>query len=179
MQLISTFSLLLLQLTSLVAAIPILESRQSAPVCDLSFTYPKLGSCPSGCCGWGFNNLTESSGWLCENTGSYAAKPASNPAGFADKCQALQSTVSSEFFTWWLTSETPNTWYEAKSNDGCSLQLSFDRAIDADGDGPHLGNGDLVHMLNEGLGMMQGGAMDATGYSTCYSYSLQWRMVPK
>lgn len=179
MQLISTLGLLLLQLSPLVAASPLLQTRQSAPACDLSFQYPKLGSCPSGCCGWGFNDLAESSGWLCENTGSYTAQPASNPVGFAEKCQALQDEVASKYFTWWLTSETPQTWYEAKSNDGCSLQINFDRAIDADGDGPHLGNGDLVHMLSEGVAMMQGGSMNAAGYSTCYSYSLQWRMVPK
>ncbi|KAK8094023.1 hypothetical protein PG997_000708 [Apiospora hydei] len=179
MQIISTISLLLLQLSSLSVASPILATRESAPVCDMSFSYPKLGSCDTGCCGWEFNNLTESSGWLCQGTGTYTAQPASNPAGFVDKCKALQNTVSSEYFTWWLTSETPKTWYEAKSNDGCSLQFNFDKAIDGDGDGPHLGNGDLAQWLTEGISMSQGGKMDATGYSTCYSYSLQWRMVPK
>ncbi|KAK8086517.1 hypothetical protein PG994_001491 [Apiospora phragmitis] len=179
MQLISTFGLLLLQLSSLAAASPLRTTRESTPVCDLTFTYPTLGSCPTGCCGWGFRNLTESSGWLCQGTGTYAAQPASNPTGFVDKCKALQDTVNSEYFTWWLTSDTPKTWYEAISNDGCSLQFNFDEAIDSDGDGPHIGNGDLAQWLTEGISTTKGGTMDSTGYSTCYSYSLQWRMVPK
>lgn len=180
------FGLLLLQLASLTAAspvlgTPVLAARQSTPTCDLTFTYPTLGSCPTGCCGWGFYNLTESSGWLCQGTGHYDPQPTSypDPQGFVDACKDLQTTVSGKYFTWWLTSETPSTWYEATSNSGCSLQFNFDRAIDKDNDGPHLGNGDLAQMLSEGITAADGGTKDARGYSTCYSYSLQWRMVPK
>ncbi|KAK7978045.1 hypothetical protein PG996_004090 [Apiospora saccharicola] len=186
MQITAMFSLLLLQLASLAIASPVaptrvLAARQSAPTCDLTFTYPTLGSCSTGCCGWGFYNLTESSGWLCQNTGNYDPKPTTypDPQGFVNACKSLQTEVGEDWFTWWLTSEKPNTWYEAKSNYGCSLQFNFDRAIDNDNDGPHLGNGDLAQMLGEGITATEGGTMDARGYSTCYSYSLQWRMVPK
>lgn len=185
MQVIAMLGLLLLQLTSLAVAGPVptrvLAARQSAPTCDLTFKYPTLGSCTTGCCGWGFYNLAESSGWLCQGTSSYDPQPTAypDPQGFVDACEDLQATVGADYFTWWLTSETSNTWYEAVSNHGCSLQFNFDRAIDNDNDGPHLGNGDLAQMIGEGVAVTQGGTHDARGYSTCYSYSLQWRMVPK
>ncbi|KAI0125016.1 hypothetical protein BJ170DRAFT_484806 [Xylariales sp. AK1849] len=174
MYLLITLSLLFLQFAAFCSATPLLSTRIAGSACTYLTSTSTAPSCPGGCCGWQLS--TDSPGPWCDADSASTVTLASKPANWLASCTSLQQSVSSNKANYILTTYQQNIYHAVVSNSGCAFQVSISTPIDPDS--IHIGSADIATFLTSGIAASQNGNFGATGSTRCWSYSLQWKMIP-
>ncbi|KAF3025760.1 hypothetical protein E8E14_014469 [Neopestalotiopsis sp. 37M] len=161
------------QLAALCSASPLLISRSSGPACTFIDNVGAI-SCNGGCCGWA---LSGASSPFCDASTASTLTLSSKPDGWLSSCSTLKSDLTANNKDYVLTTYQQNTWHAVVSNTGCRFEVNISDPQDSN-DPIRLTGGDIATFLTSGIPVSQSGGLGATGSTSCYSFHLQWRMVP-
>ncbi|KAK6075532.1 hypothetical protein SCUP515_05965 [Seiridium cupressi] len=173
MRLSTTVFAAILQLANICSATPLLTPRASGPACSFIDSVGTI-SCPGGCCGW---SLAGSSSPFCDASTASTLTLTNKPSSWVSSCSTLKSDTATQNKNYILTEFQQNTWHAIVSNDGCRFEVNISDPEDSN-DPIRMAAGDIGTFLDSGVSASQNGNYGTTGSTSCYSYHLQWRMVP-
>lgn len=151
-----------------------IESRASDAQTCLLVESPTTPTNPPGCWAW-FAKTSEPSDY-CGATNFSTVNGIKASADWVNGCTSIRNSVLSDPRDFLLADYSTAQFNTLLSSGGCAFQVKPKR--EPTSDPVYFGGTDVTDVLKSAVDRSQGGSVGVAGSMTCYSYLVEWRVVP-
>lgn len=149
------------------------DAEATAQTC-LLVESPTTPTNPPGCWAW-YAKTSEPSDY-CGASSFAAVKDIQATADWVDGCTSLRNSILSDPRDFMLVDYSTADFNTLLSDGGCAFQVKPQRPPNSD---PiYFGGTDLTDTLKTAVDRSDGGSVGVGGSMTCYSYLVDWQVVP-